>query len=131
MTTQATQQAPADWPGSLPEYLCYQALIRLGKRDGLDFTFQSPLMGGRLQKGGVVIDFLFSDPPDLAINVQGVYYHYGMGREVRGRDIIGREQLAMQGLTLIFIDEDDLIEDARYYVSQALEYRDHSRLSRG
>lgn len=88
-------------------------------------------MGGRLQKGGVVIDFLFSDPPDLAINVQGVYYHYGMGREVRGRDIIGREQLAMQGLTLIFIDEDDLIEDARYYVSQALEYRDHSRLSRG
>jgi hypothetical protein len=88
-------------------------------------------MGGRLQKGGVVIDFLFSDPPDLAINVQGIYFHYGMGPEVRGRDIMAREQLASQGLRLIFIDEDDLMEDARYYVSQALEYRDHSRLSKG
>jgi hypothetical protein len=131
MTTQAIPQVPADWIGSVPEFLCYQALSRLGKRDGLDFTFQSPLMGGRLQKGGVVIDFLFSDPPDLAINVQGIYFHYGMGPEVRGRDIMAREQLASQGLRLIFIDEDDLMEDARYYVSQALEYRDHSRLSKG
>ena len=42
-----------------------------------------------------------------------------------------RELLAVQGMTLIFIDEEDLIADARYYVEQALQYRDHSAVSTG
>lgn len=127
----AQQQAPVDFLGSLPEYLVFQALRKLGKREGVDFTFQSAFMGGRLDKGGVIIDFLFSDPPDLAINVQGEYWHYGFGPEVKARDIMAREQLAGLGITLIFIDENHILESADFYVREALQYRDHSRLVRG
>jgi hypothetical protein len=133
MTTQAEQLGvPSDWPGSVPEYLVYSSLIsKQGKLEGIDFTYQSPLMGGRLDKGGVVIDFLFTDPPDLAINVQGEYYHYGLGATFMQNDIIIRAQMASEGITLIFIDESDILEDVDYYVRQALNYRDHSQLAGG
>jgi len=84
-----------------------------------------------MQKGGMIIDFEFFDPPDLSINVQGVYYHYEFGVETGARDKIARAQLAGEGITLIFIDEDDLLNDADYYVTEALRYRDHSRLGSG
>jgi len=127
MTTQTQQQAPASWAGSLPEYIVHQELGRQGKISGVDFIYQSSRMGGRMQKGGVVIDF----PPDLAINVQGIYYHYEFGTETKARDLIALQQLAGDGITLIFIDEDDALSNARYIVREALAYRDHSRISRG
>ena len=126
-----TPELPPDWEGSLPEYLAFTALIKLGKDPGVDFTYQSPLMGGRMTKGGVVIDFEFTNPPDLAINIQGVYYHYEFGVEQKARDIITRAQMAGQGVTLVFIDEDDIMQDPEYYVKEALNYRDHSRMARG
>ena len=131
MTTQAQVQVPSNWEGSVPEYVAYQAFVRLGKQPGQDFTYQSPLMGGRLDKGGFVLDFLFTDPPDLAVNVQGVYYHYEFGVEARARDTMARASLAGQNLTLIFIDDDDLMRDPQYYCREALNYRDHSRLGGG
>ena len=131
MTTQPQVQVPSNWEGSVPEYIAYQTFVRLGKQPGQDFTYQSPLMGGRLDKGGFVIDFLFSDPPDLAVNIQGVYYHYEFGVEVRARDVMARAGLAGQNLTLIFIDDEDLLKDPMYYCREALNYRDHSRLGGG
>ena len=131
MVTQAQQQVPANWAGSLPEYIAYQTFIELGLEPGVDFTYQSPLMGGRMDKGGVVLDFLFNNPPDLAVNVQGVYYHYEFGVEAKARDVMARAQLAGEGKQLVFIDEDDLLEDPDYYVTEALRYRDHSRLGAG
>ena len=130
MTTQQ-QTVPAGWEGSLPEYVAYEAFQRAGKVPGVDFTYQSPLQGGRMEKGGQVLDFLFNDPPDLAVNVQGVYYHYQFGIESRARDIMAREQLLGANITVIFIDEDDIMEDPDYYVREALNYRDHSRLGPG
>ena len=133
MTTQSQQMSvPPDWNGSIPEYLVYQSLIeKQGKQPGIDFTYQSALMGGRLDKGGVVLDFVFIDPPDLAINVQGEYYHYGLGATFIQNDIIIRHQIAGQGINLIFIDENDVLEDVDYYVRQALNYKDHSKLGGG
>ena len=131
MTTQAQVLAPPDWPGSVPEYIAYQTFIGLGLEPGEDFTYQSPFMGGRMDKGGAVIDFLFSNPPDLAVNVQGVYYHYEFGVEAKARDVMARASLAGQNITLIFIDDDDLMSDPRYYCREALNYRDHSRLGGG
>ena len=128
MTTQQITEVPAGWQGSLPEYIAYTTFTSIGLRPGQDFIYQSPLLGGRIEKGGLVLDFLFNDPPDLAVNVQGVYYHYGFGVEARGRDVIAREGAGGQGLTLIFIDEDDLLQDPEYYCREALRYRDHSRL---
>ena len=84
-----------------------------------------------MDKGGLVLDFLFNDPPDLAVNVQGIYYHYEFGAETKARDIIAREGAVGRGLTLIFIDEDDLLRDPEYYCREALRYRDHSRLGGG
>lgn len=131
MTTQADIQVPADWAGSIPEYVAYQTFIKLGLEPGQDFTYQSPLMGGRLDKGGFVIDFLFTEPPDLAVNVQGVYYHYEFGVEARARDIMARAAMAGQNITLVFIDDDDLLRDPTYYCREALNYQDHSRLGGG
>jgi|TARA_R100001530_G_C4296885_1_gene149464 hypothetical protein len=130
MVTQQVQ-IPNSWPGSGPEYIAYSTFIELGREPGQDFTYQSPLMGGRLDKGGFVIDFMFSDPPDLAINVQGVYYHYEFGVEAKARDVMARASLAGQNITLIFIDDDHLLSDPRYYCREALNYRDHSRLGGG
>ena len=124
-------QVPQGWTGSVPEWLTYESLQKAGKVPGQDFTYQSPLLGGRIQKGGVVIDFDFSNPPDLAINVQGVYFHYQFGVETSARDKMARAQLAGEGKQLIFIDEDDLYNDTDYYVLEALRYRDHSRLGGG
>ena len=102
---------PEGWTGSLPEWQFYASLLELGYQPNEDFTYQSPLMGGRLDKGGLVIDFLFDNPPNLAVNVQGVYYHYELGADTRARDIFARESLAGQGITLIFVDEDYLAQD--------------------
>ena len=131
MVTQAQVQAPPNWPGSVPEYIAYRTFIELGLEHGEDFTYQSPLMGGRMDKGGVVLDFLFTNPPDLAVNVQGVYYHYEFGVEAKARDVMARASLAGQNLTLVFIDDDDLMADPTYYCREALAYRDHSRLGGG
>ena len=124
-------QVPQGWTGSVPEWLTYESLQKAGKIPGQDFTYQSPLLGGRIQKGGVVIVFDFSNPPDLAINVQGVYFQYQFGVETSARDRMARAQLAGEGKQLIFIDEDDLYNDTDYYVLEALRYRDHSRLGGG
>jgi hypothetical protein len=131
VTTQAQVQVPSNWEGSVPEYVAYQTFIQLGRVPGQDFTYQSPLMGGRMDKGGFVIDFMFTDPPDLAVNVQGVYYHYEFGVETKARDVMARASLAGQNVTLIFIDDDDLLRDPTYYCREALAYRDHSRLGGG
>jgi hypothetical protein len=129
VTNQAAQIAvPANWEGSVPEWVAFTTFISLGKELGEDFNYQSPLMGGRMDKGGVVLDFLFSNPPDLAVNVQGVYYHYEFGVEARGRDLMARAQMAGQGISLIFIDDDDLLNDPEYYCREALNYKDHSQL---
>ena len=133
MTTQNTAQiqVPQTWLGSVTEYVAYQTFQELGLEPGKDFSYQSPLMGGRMDKGGFVLDFMFTNPPDLAVNVQGVYYHYEFGVETRARDTLARISLAGQNITLIFIDDDDLLGDPTYYCREALNYRDHSRLGGG
>ena len=123
-------EVPEGWTGSLPEWQFYASLLELGYQPNEDFTYQSPLMGGRLDKGGLVIDFLFDNPPNLAVNVQGVYYHYELGADTRARDIFARESLAGQGITLIFVDEDYLAQDPLGTTREALQFRDSSRLGR-
>ena len=113
---------------SLPELMVYRELIRRNLFPDLDFYFQSPLFGGRV-RGGYVIDFMFGPTyPGLAINVQGTYYHYEQGSGRLAQDELLRAQMAGMGITLIFIDEDDIMDNVRYYVGEALQYRDHSRL---
>jgi|TARA_Y100000296_G_scaffold59690_1_gene69001 hypothetical protein len=120
---------PEWWIGTGPEYLCWQALLKLGLKPDIDFSYQSQLAGGRQTRGGRVVDFEIYNPPDIAINVQGLFFHYEKGSAVRQSDILTREYLATLGIHLIFIDEDDLIEDARGIVADALAGIDRSRFS--
>jgi hypothetical protein len=129
MTTgQGLPEPPSSWEGSTPEWAFYASLAQLGYHDGVDFTYQSEQMGGRLDKGGAILDFLFTNPPNLAVNVQGVYYHYEFGADTKARDIMAREAMAGQGITLIFVDEDDLEQDPLGVTRNALQFRDTSRL---
>ena len=119
---------PDSWQGSKPGWMFYASLIELGYQPNEDFTYQSPLMGGRMDKGGAIIDFLFDNPPDLAVNIQGVYYHYELGAQTRARDIFARQSLAGMGITLVFVDEDYLEQDPLGTTREALNYQDSSRL---
>ena len=109
----------------------FDTLVKIGHIPGITFEFQNPFSGGRLERGGLIIDFLFIDPPDLAINVQGLFFHYEQGVTVRARDEMARVHLASLGIDLIFIDEDDVNEDPFFYVREALRRVDHSRITRG
>lgn len=117
--------------GTQPEVICYNILVDLGLADGVDFTFQSIQFGGRFDKGGLVVDFLFSNPPGLAFAVQGEYFHYRLRGGTRATDLMAREELALEGITLIFIDEEDLLSRATWIVREALQFRDHSKIARG
>lgn len=121
---------PEGFGGSLPEYLTFITLVEFGKVPNVDFFFQSSFQGGRLERGGLIIDFVFTNPPDLAINVQGEFYHYLQGQATIARDVIAREQLAAEGIRLIFIDAEDVQQDRKFFVSEALVGVDHSKLSR-
>jgi len=119
-------------PGATqPEIICYNELVKLGLVEGVDFFFQSALFGGRFDRGGLVVDFFFSNPPGLAIAVQGEYFHYRLRGGSRMTDLAAEAELAMDGTTLIFIDEDDLLTQAEWVVREALAFRDHSKLKRG
>ena len=129
MVTQSDILTPPEtWPGSRPEWMFYASLLQLGYQPGDDFIYQSPLLGGRLDKVGWIIDFVFDNPPNLAVNIQGIYYHYELGADNKARDIFAREALAGQGITLIFVDEDDLEQDPRGVTEATLQFRDSSRL---
>lgn len=116
------------FPGSRPEFLCYQALTRLGLVLNEDYTFQSAQFGGRTERGGLVVDFFFNNPPDLAFSVLSAYFHYELATQAN--DIMSREILAASGTTLIFIDDTDLEENAVGVVRAGLRFEDRSRLAR-
>ena len=124
-------EKPADFSGSMPEYVVYNQLLRFGLKPNQDFQFQARFGGGKIERGGMVIDFLFSNPPGLAINVQGVYYHYEQGSANIANDLLAREILAGQGISLIFLDDDDIMANPTFYVREALNFKDSSKYSLG
>ncbi len=116
--------------GSKPEHILYDTLAMLGKQDGRDFTHRSPLLGGRHEYGGARLDFVFTNPPNLAICVNAAHPTYDVASAATGRDVIARQQMAGRGLKLIFVDEEDLLRDPEHCVREALAYRDVSRMRR-
>ncbi len=124
-TANVIDAAPAGFLGTLPEYFVYQALVRLGF-DGR-FEFQSSQFGGRVFKGGLVLDFYIREE-SLGINVQSQYYHYSNRSRIT-QDRIQKAQLETQGIRLIWIDEEDILRNTIYYVKEALRFVDHSRMN--
>ena len=122
-------QLTADFQGTNPEHAIYRALEQLGYKEGEDFIFQSSQLGGRMSRGGLVLDF-FLPGLNLGINVQGIYWHYQRSGQL-AIDRIQRAALESYGITIVYIDEDDALKNARYYVEEALRGVDHSAMTRG
>lgn len=112
-----------------PEWYVYWALLRLGKRPGIDFAYRGETSYASLSTR-TQLDFTMTDGSGIAIEVQGTYWHYQQGADKLIADTVRRSQLA-GSWTVIFIDEDDVVGDptgqaAIYYVSEALKGHDHS-----
>lgn len=118
-------QPPDGWPGSRPEWMVYQELISQGKSPQGDFNYQTSLMGGRQEFGGIVADFVVYSPP-IVINVQGGYWHFDMGVSKQSIDEIQRAEMTSLGYTVVYIDESDIEADVNYFVAEALAGHDHS-----
>ncbi len=93
--------------GSLPEYIVWKWLVNIKKQiEGTDFIFQYAILGGRTQFGGAIADFYFPGRMEIW-NVQGLRFHR-TNPDDRARDMIFKQLMAAQGLTVIFLWEDDL-----------------------
>ena len=107
---QPWQAPPATWPvaSSRGEWAVYWCLtIPLHLREHYDFEWQGSFLGGRLQLGGFVPDFVIYFA-NVAINVDSLIYHaQSTGQEAR--DVLQTVQVAARGLTLIHLWELDLV----------------------
>lgn len=119
---------PPPWfNGSLSEWHCHWALTKLGAT----FDFQSPLLGGRLEHGGMVINFLIAEPSPIGIRIQGSYRPSESGSPRPAVDEFQRVALENEGVPIIDIDEEDILREPLFYVREALRGVDHSRARLG
>lgn len=108
--------------GTTPEILVYNELARRK----IDFIPQSYQFGGRTALGGAVVDALIPSL-GLAINVQSSYYHYQNPIRLQ-QDRMLQLEMEAQGITVIYIDEEDARRNVSWYVSEALAGRDWSKM---
>ena len=92
--------------GSDIEYYVWQAILRTGRVEGVDFMFQHRLFGGKVS-GGAVADFLIY-APRVGINIQSLYYHATTAAQ-RAHDRMSGENIERSGLRLAYITEEDAI----------------------
>lgn len=120
--------APGIKPGWIqatqPEWNVYWWLtIRKKFIPDYDFSFQSSLGGGRLEYGGLVVDFLLPDiMGGLVLNPIGEHWHLETS-EQRAKLVDDQRRLQSDyGYTVVYIREDDIITPGRldYVMEQAL-----------
>ena len=109
---------PADKiKGTLPERIVYRLLCEAHFIPDVDFDFQSSLLGGRLELGGIVADFLMPKE-QMVIQVQGPTH------EAHLRHAKDEEQtsiLASMGYSVHNIDDDIILDPVRFdYVMRML-----------
>ena len=91
-------------------------ILWLTKR-GIDFQFQSSLMGGFYELGGAVVDFIVQGY--LAWRVFGEYWHRGVRKE--GSDAVQREMLENLDFTVVDIWSDDIESRLDETLTKALQ----------
>jgi very-short-patch-repair endonuclease len=122
-------EPPAQWTGTRPEWAIYWGFMTNGMEEGKDFTFRATVPGAGAGYYSQV-DFLAPDY-NIAIEVQGRFWHLGQGSRKVITDIMRVNIFAQQGIQVIFIDENHALEDPRYYVQEALKGVDHSHVATG
>jgi len=107
-----------DRKATLNEWNVAQALDKLR----MEYWFQYPIDGGRMVRGGMVIDFLIKEPPkDIPLNVDGDYWHKGE-REAQDRlqDAALRMKPWLAPLVRVKGSETGTIEDAEFVLRREL-----------
>jgi hypothetical protein len=116
-------EPPEDWLGTRPEWAIFWAHSVLKRKPFEDFQYIDHI-------AGIQVDFLEFDL-NIALNIQGLFWHYFFSGAKQGEDIITKSQIESTGTILINIDEDHCLADPVYYLRQALQGIDHSRSARG
>jgi G:T-mismatch repair DNA endonuclease (very short patch repair protein) len=113
---------PEEFFGTLPEWQVYWWLtVREKLVEGEDFSYQSSLLGGREQLGGMVADFiLLNREPRLVINVQGGYWHRATAA-LKAHDVIYKAALQEMGYDVVYVLEADLAERLATTMRSALQ----------
>ena len=92
------------------------------EKRGEIFDFQSSLMGGRMELGGLVTDFIVHNrfaEPGLVINVQGEFWHRFTVSQ-RASDLNDKLRLQALGYTVVYVLEDELYRDLDNVMKKAL-----------
>lgn len=109
-----------------PEWYVNWGLLRNGKKLGQDYNYRGEVKLISSLATAAQLDFTMLDGTQLAIEVQGIHWHYELGFNKIAMDEVRRTELVSSGWTVIQIDEDDALRDPVYYVREALSGRDHS-----
>lgn len=115
---------PATWMGTLPEWAIYWAHGVLGRQEFQDFQYLFTFDGSHYY------DF-FEFEERIAIEVQGLYWHYEFEHKAAINDQLLKVRTEAMNVALIFIDEDHALADPVFYLREALSQRDHSRAAKG
>jgi hypothetical protein len=122
--TQPFPMPPPSWTGTLPEWAIYWAHLVLGREPFKDFQYLYTIDGSHFY------DF-FEFNERIAIEVQGLYWHYEFQSSQAVNDQLLKIRTESVGIKLIFIDEDHALADPVFYLREALAERDHSRAATG
>lgn len=93
--------------GTLPERIVFAKLLEFGLVEGMDFTFQSSMQGGRIELGGIVADFVFPQMK-IIIQVQGRTHDLPLRKAKDEQQI---DILAEMGYTTHELDDEHDIYD--------------------
>jgi hypothetical protein len=121
---------PDTWRGTRPEWAIFWAHLFLRLKEGEDFEYIPRLGNVQGNVKGVQVDFMEYDL-NIAIDIQGIFWHYTISAIKQFNDIQTREHVEGIGITYIAIDEDDALRDPIYYLREARKSIDHSRAARG
>lgn len=123
-------EPPLYWKGTLPEWTIYWAHGQLRLKEDEDFQYIPRLSGATGNDKGAQVDFFELDI-NLAINIQGLFWHYGMGAGKQFNDQEQRIRIEATGTQYIAIDEDHALADPVFYLREARLGKDHSLMANG
>lgn len=109
-----------------PEWYVNWGLQRNGKVKGRDYNYRGEVQFLSSLATAAQLDFTMIDGSQIAIEVQGIHWHYELGFNKIALDEVRRTELVASGWFVVQIDEDDALNDPTYYVKEALAGRDHS-----
>lgn len=103
---------------SYPEFICFEWLENVKNlQEGIDFVFQFPVLGGKTQFGGFVLDFFFPGH-SLAWFVQGLEFHF-VDPQDRARDRLAKAIVSGRGVRVVEVFEDDVIQRTQLTLEKA------------